>query len=207
MVGRPKDIAQEYEGFATRDAILAAAEKLAGERGASGLKIREIARLVGIEPASIYKHFKGLGAILTALIGESLAEEHQLLKLPEELGGEAAIRELNRRTTRFLAARKGIVSLSLDDFAKAHDPTRDAFDENEAIIVHGLDLEAELISGHLGLSKLGRKKLGQIAIARRSMILVFLSVTWLNGKEVDEERESEITDMVSAFLLGLQSQY
>lgn len=87
------------------------------------------------------------------------------------------------------------------------DPTRDAFDENEAIIVCGLDIEAELISRHLGLSKLGRKKLGQIAIARRSMILVFLSITWLNGKEVDEEREAEITDMVSAFLLGLQSQY
>ncbi|WP_170416156.1 TetR/AcrR family transcriptional regulator [Ruegeria atlantica] len=207
MVGRPKDIAREYEGFTTRDAILAAAEKLAGERGASGLKIREIARLVGIEPASIYKHFKGLGAILTALIGEALAQEHLLLDLPEGVNGEAAIRELNKRTTRYLAARKGIVSLSLDDFAKAHDPTRDAFDENEAIIVQGLDIEAELISRHLGLGKLGRKRLGQIAIARRSMILVFLSVTCLNGKEVDEQREAEIADMVSAFLLGLQSQY
>ena len=207
MVGRPKEIAKEYQGYTTRDAILAAAEKLAGERGASGIKIREIAWLVGIEPASIYKHFKGQGAVLTALIGESLVEEHQLLDLPEELNGEAAIRELNRRTTRYLASKRGIVSLSLDDFAKAHDPTREAFDENEPIIVRGLDIEAELISRHLGLGALGRKKLGQLAIARRSMILVFLSVTWLHGKEVDEERKAEIVEMVSAFMLGLKSQY
>ena len=207
MVGRPKDISKEYEGYTTRDAILDAAEKLAGERGASGIKIREIARLVGIEPASIYKHFKGQGAILTALIGEALVEEHLLLELPEELIGEAAIRELNLRTTHYLAAKKGIVSLSLDDFAKAHDPTREAFDDNEAIIVQGLDTEAELLSRHLGLGSLGREKLGKIGIARRSMILVFLSVEWLNGREVDEDKKNEIAEMVSAFLLGLPSQY
>lgn len=206
MVGRPKDISKEYEGFTTRDAILDAAEKLAGQKGASGIKIREVARLVGIEPASIYKHFKGQGAILTALIGDSLAEEHLLLDLPETLKGEAAIRELNRRTTHYLADKKGIVSLSLDDFAKAHDPTREAFDENEAVIVRGLDIESELLSHHLGLGALGREKLGKIAIARRSMILVFLSVEWLNGREVDEHRKAEIAEMVSMFLLGLPSQ-
>ena len=120
--------------------------------------------------------------------------------------GEAAVRELNRRSTHHLASRKGIVSLSLNDFAEANSPSRNAFDENEAEIVRGLDIETELLRHHLGLEALDRAKLGQIAIARRSMILVLLSVTWLNGREVDDQRETEIADMASKFLLGLPSQ-
>ena len=206
MAGRPRKISEEFKGYTTRDAILAAAEKLCGEQGTSGLKIREVARRVGIEPASIYNHFNGLDGLLASLISEALAEEHKLLDLPQGLHGSEAIQELNRRTTRFLADRKGIVRLCLNDFAEVHDQNPNAFDDNEALIVRGLDIESDLIGRHVGLQALGRAKLGQIAIARRSMILVYLSVTWLNKREVDAVREREIVDLVSAFVLGLSSQ-
>lgn len=206
MAGRPRKIAKEFEGHTTRDAILIAAEKLCGEQGPSGLKIREIARRVGIEPASIYNHFQGLSGVLSALIKGSILEQCELLKLPEELQGEAAIREICIRTTRYMMERKGIVRLSLNDFAEVHIHDPNAFDENEALIVKYLDIESELISRHLGLGHLGRAKLGQIAIARHSMIMVYLSVTWLNNREVDEAREAEIIELVSALILGLPTQ-
>lgn len=206
MAGRPRKIANEFKDYSTRDAILVAAEELCGTNGPSGLKLREIARRVGIEPASVYNHFKGLSGILTALIGEALEEEHKLLVPPDGVQGADAIRALCLQSTRYLASRKGIVRLSLNDFAEVHDTNPNAFDDNEATIVAGLDVESELLAKHLGLGALGRRKLGQIAISRRSMILVLLSVTWLNGWEVDDNRISEISDLASAFLLGLPSQ-
>lgn len=207
MAGRPRQISEEFENLTTRDAILQAAEELAASVGPSGMKIREIARRVGIEPASIYNHFKGLGGVLSTLIHESLAEEYDLLDFPDDLIGEEAIREFNRRSTCYLAARKGIVSLSLNDFAEANSPGRIALDANEEGIVRGIDKEAEMFRKHLGLNAPDRAELGQIAIARRSMILVLLSMTWLNGREVDERREAEVAEIVSKFLLGLRSQY
>ncbi len=206
MAGRPREIAEQYAGRSTREAILLAAEELAGEVGPTDLKLREIARRVGIEAASIYNHFKGITGLLAELVNESLQEEHKLLALPPGLVGEDAIRELNRRTTSYLSQRKGIVSLSLIDFAEANSKTRTAFDENQSVIVKGLDVEANLIGLHLGLQRLGRAKLGQIAISRRSMILTLMSQTWLNKREVTKAREKEIANLVSAFVLGLPSQ-
>ncbi|MES0880481.1 TetR/AcrR family transcriptional regulator [Roseibium sp. SCP14] len=206
MAGRPRKIAAEYAEYSTREAILIAAEELCGEQGPSGFKLREIARRVGIEPASIYNHFQGLGGILSALIEEALTRETALLDFPEDLQGDAAIRELCLRSTRFFSERKGIVRLTLNDFAEVHDLEPNAFDKNEALIVHMLDLESEVIRRHLDLTGLSRRKLGEIAVSRRSMILSLLALTWLNKRETDAARVAEISDLASAFMLGLPSQ-
>ncbi len=207
MAGRPRKIAAEFAEYSTRDAILIAAEELCGEQGPSGFKLREIARRVGIEPASIYNHFQGLGGVLSTLINESLAEEEELLTLPSEMRGEAAIRELILRTTRYFSARKGIVRLSLNDFAEVHEQVPNAFDVNEAQIIRILDLESALLADHLGLGKLGRRRLGEIATCHRAMVFTLLSMTWLNRRETDEARVQDIASLVSAFILGLPSQY
>ena len=183
-----------------------AAEEICGERGPSGLKLREIARRVGIEPASIYNHFSGLGGVLSAVVKQSLVEEAALLNLPKELNGAAAIRELCFRTTTFLAQRKGIVRLALNDLAEVHDENPNAIDENEPQLVRLFDLEAALLAQHLKLGHLKRSKLGEIVVARRSMELTLLSLTWLNGREADEERIWEVSELVTAFMLGLPTQ-
>ncbi|KIC11519.1 hypothetical protein RA19_05610 [Leisingera sp. ANG-M1] len=206
MAGKAKRIAEEFAGFSTPEAILIAAEKLCGEEGPSGLKLRGIARRVGIEPASAYNHYKGLPGILAALIRNALTAETALLKLPEDLQGDGAVEELCLRTTRFFAERPGIVRLSLNDFAEVHHQTPNAFDENQALIVQMLDLEAEFHRRHLGLGHLSRKRLGEIATSRRSMILALLSLTWLNQKEVDEARVQEIAGLAAAFMKGLPAQ-
>ncbi len=206
MAGRPKKIAKEFDEYSTRDASSVAALQLSAEKGPSKLKLREIARRVGVEPASIYNHFSGLSGILSEVIRSSLAEEKALLDLPPNKKGREAMAELCLRSTKYFAANEGLVRLSLNDFAEVHHQNPNAFDENVDDIVGMLDLEAVLIAQHLDLGNLSRQRLGEIAISRRSMIMTLLSVTWLNGKQVDAKRIKEIADLATAFMLGLPSQ-
>ncbi|WP_437635953.1 TetR/AcrR family transcriptional regulator [Sorangium sp. So ce854] len=48
-------------------ALLDAADALVAEKGASGFSLREAARVVGVDPAACYRHFRDREAILQAL--------------------------------------------------------------------------------------------------------------------------------------------
>ena len=52
----------------TKDKILEAALTLFSENGYDGTSVEEIAKSVGIKAPSLYKHYRGKGDILNALI-------------------------------------------------------------------------------------------------------------------------------------------
>lgn len=58
---------RDGEGPGTRERIVAAAARIIVERGVGGLRIRELARAVGIREGSIYNHFSGRDDIIKAL--------------------------------------------------------------------------------------------------------------------------------------------
>ncbi|MBK7972993.1 MAG: TetR/AcrR family transcriptional regulator [Deltaproteobacteria bacterium] len=66
--GRPKG----GNGAQTRDQILDAAERLYAEKGFAGTAIRDIARVVGLNPASLYAHFPGKDSIYAAVLTRGL---------------------------------------------------------------------------------------------------------------------------------------
>ena len=206
MVGKPRRISERYAAYSTPEAILLAAEELCGEQGVAGLKLREIARRVGIEPASVYNHFRGLDGVLAGVVERSLEAQIALLDLPEELQGEAAIREMCLRSARYFTARKGVARLMLLDMAEVPNIKKGAFDVNEAGIVEMLDREAALLRRHLGLGHLGRPRLGQIATARAFMTISLLAQRWLNDWETGDTEAISIAELVSAFMLGLPGQ-
>ena len=203
MVGKPQGIAKEFLGFSTKKAILEAAERLCGEVGPSKLKIREIARRVGIKPASIYNHYSGLDGVLTAVIRRSLEQEILVLEQLQGQPSELKVRLLCLQMTEFYADRTGVVRLSLADFADVHIKEPNAFDHNKALIIRRIDLEAEILTQSLNLTHLSRKKLGEIVTSRRFMTMALLSLTWLNAQETDEARINEIAELAAAFVLGL----
>src|SRR5688572_13436483 len=49
------------------DALLNAAESLVAKNGPNGFSLREAARMVGVDPAASYRHFKDREAILQAI--------------------------------------------------------------------------------------------------------------------------------------------
>jgi AcrR family transcriptional regulator len=80
-MGRPRDAASQPT---TADRILESAIELFSRKGFQGVSIREIARSVGINEASIYNHFAGKAALLDAALAKLGGGEAK--PGPEELG-------------------------------------------------------------------------------------------------------------------------
>lgn len=179
-----------------------AAEELVARNGPSGLKMNQVASEVGIESASIYNHYKGIGGVLNGLIARSLEEQIQLRDLPDDLDADAAIREYLLRSTRYFATRSGIARLTINDFAEVHHANPNAFDSNEKTIVKLIDEEAKILRRHSGFARLSRAKLGEISISGQAMILMLLGVTWINGKETDAHRINEVASFTAEMILS-----
>ena len=62
---------QRANGVASRDAILDAAAKIAGDRGYDGTSFKLVSELSGLPASSIYWHFKSKDDLLAAVIDRS----------------------------------------------------------------------------------------------------------------------------------------
>jgi AcrR family transcriptional regulator len=71
---------REERKEATRRAIVAAALKLLGDRGFSGLSLREVTREAGIVPGAFYRHFESMEALGLVLIDESFRTLRDMLR-------------------------------------------------------------------------------------------------------------------------------
>ena len=71
----------------TREAILAAASALYGNRGYDGVSMRDVAAAVAIQPASLYHHFKDKDALILAALEHVLSAKaaigREILLKPE----------------------------------------------------------------------------------------------------------------------------
>lgn len=82
-----------------REAVLAAATRLFGERGYAGTTVRDIARAVGILPGSLYAHIDSKEALLLEIIEGGVDRFNAAVDETEARGlpPEAALREVIRR--------------------------------------------------------------------------------------------------------------
>ena len=200
MTQRTLQIPREFQDYSTRDAIRVAAEKICGEAGATNVKLREIARRVGIEPASIYSYYSGLDDILAAVIEYALDELAVRLEGVEGDSLESTVRSLSLIKTRFYAEKRGVSRLLLIDLASVDGNA--AFNANIDLIVLLNRREMELIGQHVDLSELSPTERNDIVIARLGMTLTMLAVRWLQHKEVGEEEIGHIAQVAADHVLG-----
>ncbi len=64
----------------TRRALIGAALTLLGDRGFSGLSLREVTREAGVVPAAFYRHFDSMDALGLVLIDESFRSLRDMLR-------------------------------------------------------------------------------------------------------------------------------
>ncbi len=116
MVGKAPN--KRINTVPTREAILQVAEQLCAEGGVEQIKIRSIARLVGIQAPSIMKHFKNRDAILEEIVSTGLDDinncyDELIASRPDE-----KIEELTQKIIGIFKQRPGFMRLALADFAK-----------------------------------------------------------------------------------------
>ncbi len=66
--------------FTDSAAAIAAALELLGDRGFSGLSLREVTRQAGVVPAAFYRHFDSMDALGLVLIDESFRSLRDMLR-------------------------------------------------------------------------------------------------------------------------------
>ncbi|MGU3468532.1 TetR/AcrR family transcriptional regulator [Methylobacterium sp. C33D] len=68
------DDRRSYHHGNLKEALLEAARRFIAERGIGGFTLVDAARLVGVTPAALYRHFRGREALLEELAGRGFAE-------------------------------------------------------------------------------------------------------------------------------------
>jgi AcrR family transcriptional regulator len=65
---------RSYHHGNLKEALIEAARRFIAERGIGGFTLVDAARLVGVTPAALYRHFRGREALLEELAGRGFAE-------------------------------------------------------------------------------------------------------------------------------------
>ncbi|MCJ2057715.1 TetR/AcrR family transcriptional regulator [Methylobacterium sp. J-048] len=65
---------RSYHHGNLKEALIEAARRFIAERGIGGFALVDAARLVGVTPAALYRHFRGREALLEELAGRGFAE-------------------------------------------------------------------------------------------------------------------------------------
>ncbi len=81
---RPEDRRSYHHGN-LKEALIEAARRFIAERGVGGFTLVDAARLVGVTPAALYRHFRGREALLEEVAGRGFKDLAE--RLARALGG------------------------------------------------------------------------------------------------------------------------
>lgn len=198
MAGKPKKRAEEFKDLSTPDAIRIAAEKLCGELGVPHVKLRQIAKRVGVEPASVYNHYKGLNAVLAAVVKHSLIELIEIYRAAAEHEPRRAIRELCYSSTAFFAERIGITRLFIYDMADVDGSA--AFNVNEELIEQLMTIEIGILKDFSSVD-CNDEEYYEMVLARFGMVLTQVSSRWLYKQQLDDSERDKIAGTMEKFMM------
>lgn len=105
------------EAIGTRELILQEAMRVIGRDGVEDMMLKEIAEAVGIQVPSIYKHFAGREAILSALAVQLVEDLARFVDPDPDLAPRAWLEAWARGLALFFAGRPAYVLMILRDLA------------------------------------------------------------------------------------------
>ena len=101
----------------TRDLIIDEAERIIAEHGMDGLKMDEIASILGIQRPSLYTHFNGRNGILTAIAERALCQLSVHFQDDNSPDPTSTIAKGVRELVNFLDQHKAYARLLARDFS------------------------------------------------------------------------------------------
>ena len=116
MAAKDKRKKQLETKISTRELIITEAERLIAIKGVDGLRLAEIADLVGIQRPSIYSHFPSRSALLARIIARAVMDLKDDFVVDEGLDPLENLRNGARMLTRRMASHPAHVRIVLLDF-------------------------------------------------------------------------------------------
>lgn len=109
----PRTLKRSYHHGDLRAALIRAGLAILEEREADDLSLREVARAVGVSPASVYRHFPNKEALLRALAAEGLSQLGNAQRADSEVvgGGGAGFAATGRAYVAFALANPALFRL------------------------------------------------------------------------------------------------
>lgn len=93
---------RSYHHGNLKEALIEAARRFIAERGVGGFTLVDAARLVGVTPAALYRHFRGREALLEEVAGRGFTDLAQ--RLAKAVGGRGtALERFTRMGEAYLA--------------------------------------------------------------------------------------------------------
>ncbi len=113
-----------YHHGDTRSALLVAARELITEHGSAAFSLRQAARLIGVDPAACYRHFRNRGDILVAIAQQGFAELAEKMDAAKKSTGDvSAVLSLGRTYVRYAVNEPATFRLMFGESGVgAHDP-------------------------------------------------------------------------------------
>jgi len=182
-------------GHPTRRAILNAAKQLCCDHGMDGVKLREIARNVGISPATVFSHFDGLDDVLFTVVKDAVEALRSIPDGIEGLSTESAIYQMNLLTVQFLSQNKAATLLIVNDFSAAK--RLPAFAANSEFIESWLMAEAAMLKRVCSFKPGKESKIRDLIVAKFGLVGNLLAVRWCNGDSMSKEDQVRIAQLAS----------
>ena len=205
MSKRTKKTPKEFEDYSTKVAIRVAAERLCGEVGAPNVRLREIARRVGIEAASIYTYYQNLDDILASVAETALKDMLELQRHASSFENDNDVINYCQALVQYFAKKPGVARLILYDLASVGGHY--AFNANIPLIREYAQIEAEMIAKSYDISDKDNMQQNDFVLAKLGMTLTMLSERWIRGHNVTEKTAKQIGADVAAYMLGRLKQY
>lgn len=114
---KPRHRSKRHRKLTTAQAILAVTEEMCATVGPTKIKLADIASELGIEPPSIYRHYKGLRGVIAAFGEVALRAEIETFAGLDFLPFRDAFRLQADRLFDLYVRRPGIARFLMVDFA------------------------------------------------------------------------------------------
>lgn len=119
-MGKPRD---RYHHGEARAALVTAAKALIAESGVASFSLREAARVVGIDPAACYRHFRNRGDLLLALAQDGYTELARAMQDKRQAPGGQDVLGLGRTYIEYAVNNPATFRLMFGESGvAAHDP-------------------------------------------------------------------------------------
>ena len=120
----PQPRAVTAKGLATRERLLAAAERVFGEQGYEQARVADIVAVAGVSHGLFYRHFRDKGEVLAAVLSRLNARLRQSSARPPGTGAVPTLADLQARHIEFFreyASQRALFRVSREAAARADD--------------------------------------------------------------------------------------